>query len=445
VARLAFKAFLVAGALAVFTAWGRCDEPLDFVPSLAVELTKPPEPVPLPPVDDSPAQNQLTLAEAEAMATAFHPALREAAGRVRAAAGNWLQVGLRRNPAIGYIGEDIGDAGTAGKQGGFISQEIVTAGKLGLNRAVAMHEQAAAEQRYQLARLQVLTTVRTYYIESLSAERAVALARQLRDIAGQSVRVSEQRLKAQEVPKSSLLQSQIESESSALLEQQANERHEAARKRLATAIGQNDVAPMTLEDVMARPLPDLTWQSTRDRVLAESPELSELRFEVERAKWAVQRATAGRVPNMNAQAGVEYDNAARDTVANVQLSMPLPLFDRNQGAISQACGELTAAHAALESKQLELEQRLAIAMRDYLTARERVTKYAEKVLPAARESLDIVNTGYQQGELDYLQVLTVQQTYAEKNLVYLQDLETAWKKWVQIDALLVGPLPSSSD
>ena len=119
-------------------------------------------------------------------------------------------------------------------------------------------------------------------------------------------------------------------------------------------------------------------------------------------------------------------------------------FDRNQGAIAQACGELAAAQAALQARELALDQRLSTSMRDYRTARERVTKYASKVLPAARETLDMISTGYQQGELDYVQVLTVQQTYAAKNLSYLQDLETAWKQWAEIEGLLVGDLGQTS-
>jgi cobalt-zinc-cadmium efflux system outer membrane protein len=121
--------------------------------------------------------------------------------------------------------------------------------------------------------------------------------------------------------------------------------------------------------------------------------------------------------------------------------VPLPIFNRNQGAIAQACGELAAAQAALERRELALEQRLADAMRDYATARERAVKYAKNVLPTARETLTLMNAGYQQGELDYLQVLTIQQTYAQQNLSYLNDLETAWKKWAEIDGLLVGTLP----
>ena len=63
--------------------------------------------------------------------------------------------------------------------------------------------------------------------EVLAAERSVALARQLRGFAAELVRVSELRLKALDIPRASLLQSQVESESAALLEQQATRRKSA--------------------------------------------------------------------------------------------------------------------------------------------------------------------------------------------------------------------------
>jgi cobalt-zinc-cadmium efflux system outer membrane protein len=291
-------------------------------------------------------------------------------------------------------------------------------------------------------RLQVLTTVRVYYFEMLAAERAVALAKQLVEIANESVHVSELRLKALEIPRVTLLQSQVEREATMLLEVQATERRDAAWRRLATAIGQNDATPLALDDALNQPLPEMNWELVRTRLLSESPELAELRYDVERARYAVQRASAGGVPNITLQAGAQHDNTTDDNIANVQVSVPLPIFDRNQGAVAQACGDLAAAQAALERRQLALEQRLAEAMRDYTTARERALRYANNVLPVARETLDIMNAGYQDGELDYLQVLSIQQTYAQQILSYLQDLETAWKKWAEIDGLLVGALPA---
>jgi cobalt-zinc-cadmium efflux system outer membrane protein len=404
-----------------------------------------PETMPSPTVPQAFAADGLTLSQVEEMAAARHPAIRVALGELQAARGNWLQVGLKPNPELGYAGNEIGNEGQAGQQGAFLSQEFTTANKLGLNRAVASREVAAAEQRLEQARLQVVTAARVYFFEALAAQRAVELARQLSEIAATSVRVSELRLQALAIPRSSLLQSQIERDSAALVEQQAIQRREAAWRRLATAIGLDEPQPRTLEDIFARPLPELDWDTARERLSANSPELAELRFAVDRARLAVQRATAGRVPNVNVQAGAAFDDATHDTIANVQISVPLPVFDRNQGAIAQACGELAAARAALDAGQLALEQRLAAALRDYTVARQRVARYSESILPAARETLEMINAGYEQGELEFIQVLSAQQTYANASLTYLQDLETAWKRWAEIEGLLVGTLADGTE
>jgi cobalt-zinc-cadmium efflux system outer membrane protein len=462
-ARLLVAAVSAGALAAVWLAPAAGEEPALVIPNLGsppkgeaeLRIAQLPEPIPLPQVESPFADDQamLTLSDAQSQAAASHPALREAEARVRAAHGNWVQVGLRPNPAIGYSADEIGDSGKAGMQGAFISQEFVTGGKLNLNRAIALREKATAEQRLQQVQLQVTTTVRKYYFEAVAAERAVALTRQLSEIATQSVTASQRLLEQQDVPRTALLQSQIESESATLHQQQATERYAAARRRLAIILGTPDQEPAKLEDVLARPLPDLDYAAIRDRILAESPELAELRFAVDRARWTVQRASAGRVPNVSAHTGVQYDSASQYTIANVQLSMPIPIFDRNQGAVAQACGELAAAQAALEARELAIAERLAVAMRDYTTARQRVARYTEKILPAAKETLDLVNLGYRQGELDYLQALSVQQTYAAKNLSYLADLTTAWKEWAEIDGFLVGevapmsidPIPQTSE
>jgi cobalt-zinc-cadmium efflux system outer membrane protein len=242
--------------------------------------------------------------------------------------------------------------------------------------------------------------------------------------------------------RAALLQTQIASESTVLLEQEAANRQDAAQRQLAILIGrdpQREPLPL-LADSFTDPLPSLDWETVRNRLLRESPELAEAQFNVDRARWAVDRATAGRVPNVMAMAAVQKDNMTGYTVANLQIGVPLPIFDRKQGDIAEACGDLVSARAALEQTQWQLEQRLATALRDYLTARQRVNRYADTILPATRESLTMFTQAYQQGELDYLQLITAQQTYTEKHLAYLQDLENAWRKWAEIDALLVGPI-----
>ncbi len=401
--------------------------------------------MPLPPVDGEANDRVVTLAEAEAMALANHPAMREAEGLVRAARGEWLQVGLRPNPQIGYMGDEIGDDGRAGMQGGYVSQEFVTAGKLGLNRAVALREVSASEQRLERTRRQVVTTVRTYYYESLAAERSVALASVLQQIASQALQSSELRLKALEGTQAAVLQSQVESDSTELLLIEANNRRDAARRRLASVTGLAESNQTRLEDVFNNKLPIIDWESARSRLIAENPDLAALRFEVDRAKWAVERAVAGRIPNLTVMSGAQYNYATEFAMANVQVSMPVPIFDRNQGGITRAGGELTAARSALDKRELALTQQLAAAVSQYNTANRRVAKYSESILPAAKQSLELVAQAYQQGEVAYLDILTTQQIYTEKSLDYLNDLEIAWKQWALIDGQLVGPLPEGSN
>ena len=146
---------------------------------------------------------------------------------------------------------------------------------------------------------------------------------------------------------------------------------------------------------------------------------------------------------MNVQAGVQYDNAAQDTIANVQVSMPIPVLDRNQGAIAEACARLTAAQAGAGSPRAGVQQQLVIALRDYNTARERVKRYNDKIMPAAEKSLKYTNLGFEGNQVDYAQAYNVQQTYSAKSLSYVQDLETAWQQWAEIDGFLLGETTAS--
>jgi cobalt-zinc-cadmium efflux system outer membrane protein len=339
----------------------------------------------------------------------------------------------------------VGDAGTAGKQGGFVSQELVTAGKLRLSRAVASRDVAASEQQFEQMRLELLTTTRIYFFEAVAAQREQALARQLEAMASQAVKVSDLRFESEEGSKASLLQSQVELDTAALLVVQSTERRWAAWRRLASITGlagadSADRGPRRLDDALADPLPVIDWQGARERLLSSSPELAELHFRVERAQWAIARANAGRVPNVTVQSGVAFDHATQDTIANVQVSMPLPLFDRNQGNRNRAYGELIAAQAALEDRELALSQGLADALARYETARRRAEQFDATILPAAQESLDLVSQAYEQGELDYIQLLAMQRTFAEKSLTHLSALETAWKQWAEIEGMMVGVL-----
>jgi cobalt-zinc-cadmium efflux system outer membrane protein len=364
----------------------------------------------------------MTLAELEAIAERGNPTLAQAAARVEAARGRYVQAGLYPNPTAGYMGSEIGNEGRAGQQGGFIGQELVTAGKLQLNRAVVNQEIQQAQWAYHSQRFRVLTDVRRTFYEVLVAQQTMELTGQLVRIGEQGVKSTEQLLKAKEVARSDVLQAKIEADSARVLLERARNRYLAAWRNLAAVMGACDMPPRPVTGNVQDGVGQLTWEETLCRLWAQSPQLAGARAGVARAQAALSRECAGRVPNVDVQTSVQYDNATGSTIASVQLGAPVPVFNRNQGNIRRAQAELIAAQNDVKRAELELQQRLAAAFEQYTNARYQVEKYRKDILPNAKESLRLTTGGYQQGEFSYLALLTAQRTFFQTNLTYLEAL-----------------------
>ena len=388
------------------------------------------EPVPLP--------QGMTLAEWEAMAERNSPTLAQAAARVQAMRGEWLQSGLYPNPRAGYKASEIGDDGQAGQQGAFFGQEFVTAGKLGRARDAADQAVQQAQWAWEAQRGRVISDVRRAFYDVLVAQRSVELTDQLVRIGQEGVRAAEQLLRAKEVSRVDVLQARIEADSARILAEKARNRHLAAWRNLAVVAGVADMQPAPLAGDLQDGLAQLTWEEGVHRVLADSPVLAEARTGVARAEAVLGRQCAERVPNVDMQAGVLYDNATRDTIAEVQVGVPLPLFNRNQGNIRKAQAELTAARAEVHRAELELQQRLAATFEQYQNARCQVEKYAAEILPNAQTSLDLVTAGYRQGEFNYVTLLMSQRTFFQVNLAYVDAIRDLRSAAVAIEGNLLG-------
>ncbi|HYW79928.1 MAG TPA: TolC family protein [Thermoguttaceae bacterium] len=395
-------------------------------------------PLPVGWLAELPPADEVSLGELESIALAENPTLRQAEMRVRAARAKCLQEGLYPNPVIGYRGEEMGSMGTAGRQGGFLGQEIVTADKLQLRRSVAGHEVRQAEQALAAQRARVLNDVRTGAYDVMVAQRAVELNRQLVDIGREGVGAAERLLEAMEVSRVDVLQARIEADSSALRLHDAQNRHLAAWQRLSALLGRPQMPMTRLAGDLESELPEWSWDEAFERLIAQSPELAEAWAGVRRAQCAVASECAERTPNLSVEAAVLQDNAEQNTVASVEFAMPLTLYNRNQGNIRRAGAELIAARREVQRVELALQQRLATTFEQYANARHQTQQYSASILPNASESLKLIQIGYEQGEFDYLKLLTAQRTYSEVELAYLESLLRLNRAHVEIEGFLLS-------
>ena len=386
----------------------------------AAAATESPRPTPAQPA---------TLDALTQLALTSHPRLAQAGFSVEAARGRELQAGLYPNPTVSVTGDELGDVQG---QGGiwaapYASQEIVTGGKLRLSRAAASREvdQAAlglAGQRYAL-----LASVRQAYFDALALQRRVEMLTEVLDLIDKAVEQTNALVEAKQAARLSLVQLRAEAARVRADRDAAKRELPAAYQRLAAVVGAPTLPIPAVVGTLEGPLPTYEADAARQLVLSSHPEVLAAQAAAERARLLLRRAEVEPIPNVTVGAGYVRQNQNKSDDWTLGVSVPVPLWNRNQGNVYAAKAQLGEAVQEVSRVQTDLADRLAAALRDYAAARERSDQYRTKVLPLAKEAYDISLTAYKGGQFEYLQVLQAQRSLAEANVEYVRTLAEAWR------------------
>jgi cobalt-zinc-cadmium efflux system outer membrane protein len=422
----------LACAAAAVSASGQSPDALEPVPDAVMRL-----PIAADSQPPAAAQAITSLAALEALALATHPAIAEAEAAVRAARCRAYQAGLPPNPSVGYVAAEVGNEGNAGQQGVFASQQLIRGNKLGLSRQIHWRESLRREEQLRMVQQQVLARVRTAWYNVLIAQREVQLASDMLQVSQQATTAVTGLLNAGEARRSELLQAEIESQKMAARLLQAQASRDASLRELSAAVGRNSVDTAADDRDLESLAWALDWEATTNRLARESPQLAAAAMEVTRLRAVLQRERAEPIPDINASVSVQYDDTTQNTVTGVQIGMPIPIWNRNQGGIGAAACDLAAAQRQYESLLLELRERLAGAFRDYAAAQASVDAYRTGILDRSHENLQLVRQAFESGEASYLELLTVQRTYFDANLDYLVALRRLNENIQQIESFLV--------
>ncbi len=390
--------------------------------------------------NETPAR-PFSLSDLESIAFQNNPTLAAAAARIDVARGRQLQAGLYPNPVVGYHGVEMGIRDTAGQQGGFISQRFITAGKLKLDQQIAGKEIDEAHFRFHAQEQRVLSDVRVRFYDTLIAQQRVELTKELTRIGDQLVKATETLLAGRLGTENDLLQAEIRADESYILYDNARNQHVAAWRRLMAVLGTPSMRMSPLAGEIDSNVSSFNWDSCYSMVLNNNPELNASRTRVERARIVICRAKKEPIPNIELFVSARYHNFTKDDVANVQVGIPIPIFNKNQGNIWAAESKWIAAKKEVQRIELDLQDRLAVAYRRYANARHQVGRYQKRMIPRAKKSLTLVTNGYEKGQVKYLTLLTAQQTYVQVNLSYLNSMRELQTSSAVIEGqLLIGSL-----
>ncbi|MCC9600428.1 TolC family protein [Stieleria sp. JC731] len=362
-----------------------------------------------------------TLEELLAIAFGNNPAINELAATTQKAAGYRTQVALYANPIVGYQGQQLADKGTE-QHLLFIDQEIVTGGKLQLNCAVLNEALRAQLQELEAQKMRVATDIKTVYFDCMLIQQQLQLIEAFAQQLDRGVELANQRFAVGEGTRIDALQTKVQLNQLQLTSQQKAATLQARYRELAALCGtpNRSITSVSGDNLPLAP-ESIDWNSMATTIVASSPEYAAAHARIRQASAAVRRHEAQPIPNLLVQMGTGVDNSTGGHgMLNIQAGAPLPLFNKNQGNIAAARAEYCRAVQEAERIENAIRARLAEASGEYDRAAKAVQMYANELLPAAQQSLDLAEEAYQAGEQDFIQLLVTRRTYFDTNLAYVE-------------------------
>jgi outer membrane protein TolC len=148
--------------------------------------------------------------------------------------------------------------------------------------------------------------------------------------------------------------------------------------------------------------------------LKQNPRLNELEAEIRVADAAIRVAQKDKIPDFTA--GFEVDVKPNPFIWNPQASMTLPIWrDKLKAEIAAAQNGKLAAAARLTSEQINLATDFAEKTYLIREANRELTLLRERLLPRARQSLEVARAAYRSGQVGFLNVID-----AERSLLGFQ-------------------------
>ena len=394
------------------------------------------------------ARKELRLRDALARALGRSPDLAGIALSVREAEAEALQAGLLPNPEIEAEFEDF--AGTGGLTGTesaettvSVGQLIELGGKRGKRTRVARLETELAGWDYEAKRIALMTDVAQRFAAVLAAQRKVDLADMSLKLAMATRDAVDKRLKAGKVTPVELTKADVEVSTTRIHVQRASRELVASRHRLAAAWGSTSphfkVAAGELSHVA--PLPKL------DQViplLAQNPDLARWKTEHAQREAVFSSEKAKAIPDVTVSAGFRHFNESSDQAAHVGISIPLPLFGRNQGGVRKARYGRLKARSEEEAARARLRSDLIEAYQELAASHEEATSLHTKVVPAAEQVFEATRTSFDQGKTDYLAVLDAQRTLTDTRRQYVDALASYHRTLAAVEGLIAQPLASAN-
>ena len=376
---------------------------------------------------------RVSLSQAVALALDANPELSAARREIAAAAGQIVQSRVRPNPELGYSLEDT--QSRTRTQSLQINWPIEMGGKRDARVNVAERNHDLAGADFETRRAELRANVIAAYFEVLTAEERVALALASEELADKATDVVSKRVLAGKVSPVEETKSRVAGAGLRIESSQASGELRAAKLRLASLIGRDDV-DVEVNSSVADAIPFLPSTNALRERLRASPTVRRAQLEIQRRSAIVSLERSKATPDITLSLGVKRPNELQRNQILLGVSVPLPVFDRNQGNVLEAIQREEKARDELSALNIKATTEVMQARERLATAREQLDVLSRTILPGAKSAYDAATIGFENGKFSFLDVLDAQRTYFASKTQYIRTVSEAHRADADIDRIL---------
>ena len=382
----------------------------------------------------------LTLEQAFELAEQRQPDLAEARALIEATDGRAKQAGAFPNPeavarmeSAPFRGRTAGEAEyLAG-----VAQPIPLGSRLSKAQEAERLERERRVRELDVRLREVRKRVHSAFATWLYQERAFQTQTEIARSVENGVATAKARVEAGDALPEDVARAEMELARARVELKRAESLREQALRALSAAIGDPAMSVKSLAGTL-----DATFEIPTLEALAASlpshPALSAADAATRVQNARVDLAKAERIPDVKVELLYRRLEAEKRDAFDVGVSIPLPLFDRNRGKLSEARAEVAAAEARSRATQNALSVRLHEAHAQLATALANSRTLNADVLPRADIVLKSAEARFAAGDIGLTELLPVRRDWAAMQLAYIESLHDVMQAWAEVRAL-VGP------
>lgn len=310
-----------------------------------------------------------------------------------------------------------GRSSKTGRDGGFwsrnydtiaaVGQLIELGGKRTWRQLAAKQGLLSAEASFQDAERQLKNGVVKAYAKVLQEDELVTILKESEETLTHEAEITSRRLDAGDVSEADKQQIDIAAERFAADREVEEANARSARIALELLLG---VVKPAGDIALAQDLPELARQLAAAKIGAqgERPDLVAAEAMVKQMEANVGLQKAVRVPDVTVQLQYEHEPPDQPNSAGIGFSIPLPLWNRNKGAIAAAEAQKDSAVLAVAKIRAEVISDANQSWAVYHSANDKWQRYTKTISPKSRDSLAALTYAYRKGGIPLVALLTAQ-------------------------------------